>query len=142
MAMGNRSEERQAPLFVPTGDVARSPGHPFYERLNAVLSEEGFDAFAEERCARFYAERMGRPSMPPGVYFRLLMVGYSEGISSEREIAWRCADSRSLSSFLGYGPTEATPSHGTLSRTRRLIDLETHREVFAWILGVLTGRAC
>lgn len=140
MAMGNRSEERQAPLFVPTGELARSPGHPFYERLNAVLREEGFDAFAEERCARFYAEKMGRPSMPPGVYFRLLMVGYFEGIGSEREIAWRCADSRSLSSFLGYGPTEATPSHGTLSRTRRLLDLETHREVFAWILAVLAGR--
>jgi len=140
MAMGNRSEERQAALFVPTGDLARSPGHPFYERLNAVLSEEGFDAFAGERCAGFYAERMGRPSMPPGVYFRLLMVGYFEGIGSEREIAWRCADSRSLSSFLGYGPTEGTPSHGTLSRTRRLIDLETHREVFAWILGVLASR--
>ena len=140
MAMGNRSEERQAPLFVPTGDLARSPGHPFYERLNVVLSEESFDAFAEERCASFYAETMGRPSMPPGVYFRLLMVGYFEGIGSEREIAWRCADSRSLSSFLGFGPTEGTPSHGTLSRTRRLIDLETHREVFAWILGVLASR--
>lgn len=140
MAMGNRQSERQIPLFVPSSELARSPGHPFYERVNALLAEEGFDAFAEERCARFYAEKLGRPSMAPGVYFRLLMVGYFEGIGSEREIAWRCADSRSLSSFLGYGPTEVTPSHSTLSYTRRLLDLETHREVFGWILSVLGRR--
>jgi transposase len=140
MAMGNRPSERQEPLFVPAGELARSPGHPFYERVNALLSEEGFDAFVEERCAHFYAPTMGRPSMAPGVYFRLLMVGYFEGIGSEREIAWRCADSRSLSSFLGYGPTEVTPNHSTLSKTRRLLDLETHREVFGWILSVLGRR--
>ena len=140
MAMGNRPEERQPPLFVPTGQLARSPGHPFYERLNELLADEGFDRFVEDRCASFYAATMGRPSMAPGVYFRLLMVGYFEGISSEREIAWRCADSRSLSSFLGFDPTEATPNHSTLSRTRRLLDLETHREVFGWILEMLGRR--
>jgi len=140
MAMGHRPTERQSALFVPLSELARSPGHPFYERVNALLSEEGFDAFVEERCASFYAETMGRPSMAPGVYFRLLMVGYFEGIGSEREIAWRCADSRSLSSFLGYGPAEATPTHVTLSKTRRLLDLETHREVFGWILSVLGRR--
>lgn len=140
MAMGNRPTERQEPLFVPAGELARSPGHPFYERVNALLSEEGFDAFVEERCAGFYAPKMGRPSVPPGVYFRLLMVGYFEGIASEREIAWRCADSLSLRSFLGYALGEATPSHGTLSKTRRLIDLETHREVFGWMLSVLARR--
>jgi transposase len=140
MAMGNRPTERQSALFVPTGQLARSPGHPFYERVNTLLAEEGFDVFVEERCARFYAPKMGRPSMAPGVYFRLLMVGYFEGISSEREIAWRCADSRSLSSFLGYGPTEVTPTHVTLSKTRRLLDLETHREVFGWVLSVLGQR--
>jgi len=147
MAMGSRSDRQQEALFVPSKDLARSPGHPFYERVNALLAEEGFDSFVEARCARFYAEKMGRPSTRPGVYFRLLMVGYFEGISSEREIAWRCADSRSLSSFLGYGPTESTPNHSTLSRTRRLIDLETHREVFGWVLetlgrrGLLKGRS-
>lgn len=140
MAMGNRPEERQSPLFVPTGQLARSPGHPFYERVNTLLAEEGFDRFVEERCARFYAAKMGRPSMAPGVYFRLLMVGFFEGIGSEREIAWRCADSRSLASFLGYGPAEATPDHSTLSRTRRLLDLETHREIFGWALAVLARR--
>ena len=140
MAMGHRPTERQSALFVSASELAPSPGHPFYERVNALLSEEGFDGFVEERCASFYAETMGRPSMAPGVYFRLLMVGYFEGIGSEREIAWRCADSRSLSSFLGYGPTEATPTHVTLSKTRRLLDLETHREVFGWILSVLGRR--
>lgn len=140
MAMGNRSEEQQEALFVPTGKLARSPGHPFYERVNALLADEGFDAFVEERCAGFYAETKGRPSMPPGVYFRLLMVGYFEGIGSEREIAWRCADSLSLRRFLGYALEKATPNHSTLSRTRRLIDLETHREVFGWILELLGRR--
>ncbi len=140
MAMGSRRTERQAPLFVPSGELARSPGHPFYERVNALLAEEGFDAFVESRCAGFYAEKIGRPSLAPGVYFRLLMVGYFEGIGSEREIAWRCADSLSLRSFLGYDLEQSTPSHSTLSYTRRLLDLETHREVFAWILSVLGRR--
>jgi len=140
MAMGNRGRGQQESLFVPTSDLARSPGHPFYDRLNKILAEEGFDPFVEEQCAGFYAKRMGRPSIPPGVYFRFLMVGYFEGISSERAIAWRCADSRSLATFLGYGPTERTPDHSTLSRTRRLIDVETHRKVFGWILDVLARR--
>jgi transposase len=140
MAMGNRPPERQSPLFVATGSLAQSPGHPFYERMNALFAEEGFDRFVESRCARFFAETIGRPGTPPGVYFRMLMVGYFEGIGSEREIAWRCADSRSLASFLGYGPSEATPDHSTLSRTRRLVDLETHREIFTWILAVLGRR--
>ena len=140
MAMGNRSTKQQPPLFVPTDKLARSPGHPFYERVNTLLAEEGFDAFVEERCASFYAAKMGRPSMPPGVYFRLLMVGYFEGIGSEREIAWRCADSLSLRSFLGYDLEQGTPDHSTLSRTRRLLDLETHREVFSWMLSALGRR--
>jgi transposase len=122
---------------VASGDLARSPGHPFYDRLNKLLIENEFDRFVEDRCREFYASNKGRPSMPPGVYFRLLMVGYFEGIGSERAIAWRCADSRSLSSFLGYEPTETTPNHSTLSRTRRLLDLETHGDVFTWILTLL-----
>ena len=137
MSMGKRAAERQPGLFVATGDLARSPGHPFYDRLNELLLENDFDAFVEDRCKGFYASKTGRPSMPPGVYFRLLMIGYFEGIGSERAIAWRCADSRSLSSFLGYEPTESTPDHCTLSRTRRLLDLETHGEVFTWILTLL-----
>lgn len=140
MAMGSRPAARQSPLFVPAGSLASSPGHPFYERVGQLLAEEGFDRFVEERCRAFYADKIGRPSMPPGVYFRLLMIGYFEGIGSEREIAWRCADSLSLRRFLGYDLDKATPDHSTLSRTRRLIDLETHREVFGWVLEVLSRR--
>jgi transposase len=114
MAMGKLPTERQPELFVASGDLARSPGHPFYDRLNTLLLENGFDRFVEDRCSAFYSSKIGRPSMPPGVYFRFLMVGYFEGIGSERAIAWRCADSRSLSSFLGYSPTESTPDHCTL----------------------------
>ncbi|MFT7461881.1 MAG: transposase [Pseudohongiellaceae bacterium] len=140
MAMGNRASEQQSALFVPSGKLARSPGHPFYERVNSLLAGESFDSFVEERCAKFYADKMGRPGLPPGVYFRLLMVGYFEGSSSEREIAWRCADSLSLRGFLGYALEQATTNHSTLSATRRLIDLETHREVFGWILSLLGRR--
>jgi transposase len=136
MAM-KRRKPKQAEFWVPTADLARSPGHPFYERLNRLLSEHGFDPFVEERCAKFYAERMGRPSIPPGVYFRMLLVGYFEGLDSEREIAWRCADSLSLREFLGYGPGEAPPDHSTLSVIRRRIDVETHQEVFGWVLELL-----
>jgi transposase len=117
--------------------LARSAGHPFYERLNAVLDEHGFDEFAEQQCRRFYAEKLGRPSITPGTYFRLLLVGYFEGIDSERGIAWRVADSLSLRQFLGYGLDEVTPDHSTISRNRRLIDVETHQQVFGWVLGVL-----
>ena len=137
MAMGRRERERQDTLWVATGELARSPGHPFYERLNRLLDEAGFDAFVEEQCSQFYAERMGRPSLAPAVYFRLLLIGYFEGIDSERGIAWRVSDSLTLREFLGLELSQSPPDHSTLSRTRRLIDLECHQEVFAWILGVL-----
>ena len=137
MAMGQRRGERQETLFVPSGTLAKSPGHPFYEALNGLLTEARFDRFVEDRCASFYAETMGRPGTPPGVYFRMLMIGYFEGLSSERGIAWRCADSLALRMFLGYGLDEMPPDHSTLSRTRRLLDLETHREVFTHVLGLL-----
>src|SRR5512137_278909 len=101
MAIGRRKSARQADLWVSTSDLARSPGHPFYERVNVLLSKAGFDAFVEERCAKFYAEKMGRPGLPPSVYVRMLLVGYFEGLDSERGIAWRCADSLALRSFLG-----------------------------------------
>ena len=137
MAMGRRSQESQDVLWVEAGELARSPGHPFYERLNRLLDEEGFDALVEEQCSRFYAERMGRPSLAPAVYFRLLLIGYFEGIGSERGIAWRVSDSLTLREFLGLELSQSPPDHSTLSRTRRLIDVECHQEVFAWILGVL-----
>jgi transposase len=107
---------------------------PLYRRLNQLLTGHGFDDFAEAQCATFYAETMGRPSLPPGIYFRLLLIGYFEGINSERGIAWRAADSLALRDFLGLGLTEAPPDHSTISRTRRLIAVETHRAVFTWIL--------
>ena len=137
MAMGKRSTGHQETLWVETASLARTPGHPFYERLNALLEEHGFDAMAEQACARFYADGVGRPSTPPGVYFRMLFIGFFEGIDSERGIAWRTADSMALRAFLGYDLTDTTPDHSNLSRTRRRIDLETHQRVFDWVLAVL-----
>ncbi len=136
MAMGKR-RKRQRGLWVPTSSLAKSPGHPFYERLSRVLDEEGFDAFAEEECARFYAPKMGRPSLAPGVYFRLLLIGYFECIDSERGLAWRVADSITLREFLGLELSDAPPDHTTISRTRRLIDLETHQAVSGWVFRLL-----
>lgn len=140
MAMGHRSEERQTSLFIPSGEIDAAPGHVFYDRLSALLKKHGFDAFVEERCRPFYAERMGRPSLPPGTYFRMLMIGYFEGLDSERGIAWRCRDSLSLRAFLGISLTERTPDHSTLCKLRQLFDLETHREVFAWVLALLAKK--
>src|SRR5713226_5511978 len=145
MAMGKRTSE-QAPMWIPTTDLPVSPGHPFYARLNAILDEAGFDRFAEEQCRPFYAAVMGRPSLPPGRYFRLLLLGYFEGLDSERGIAWRAADSLAVRSFVGLGLDVAAPDHSTISRTRRLIDVETHRAVFTWVqerlvaAGLLKGR--
>ena len=119
-------------MWVAAVDLPVSPGHPFYTRLNTILDEAGFDRFAEAECAAFYAPVMGRPSLPPGRYFRLLLIGYFEGIDSERGIAWRVADSLALRSFLGLDVDAAAPDHSTISRTRRLIDGETHRAVFTW----------
>jgi transposase len=142
MAMGTRKDrERQEDLWVAYTDMAVGPGHPFYVRLNEVLDGEGFDAFVEKLCARYYAEKLGRPGLTPGIYFRSLMIGYFEGIESERGIAWRLKDSLSLRRFLGIALDEDTPDHSTISRTRRLIDLETHKQVFSWVLGLLADRA-
>ena len=137
MAMGKRPAARQAsPMWVDTADLPTSDGHPYFERLNRVLADSGFDAFVEELCAAFYADRLGRPSLRPGRYFRMLFIGYFEGLSSERGIAWRVADSLSLRSFLDLELTAAAPDHSTLSRTRRRIDVETHEAVFTWVLDV------
>ncbi len=141
MAMGTRKHrQRQEGLWITHSELATAPGHPFYERLSQLLDSEKFDEFAEGQCARFYDASNGRPSLPPGTYFRLLMIGYFEGLDSERGIAWRVADSLALRQFLGMGLDEQTPNHSTLSRTRRLIDLETHRSVFGWALGRLADR--
>lgn len=138
--MGRRRDRARTPaLWIATNELPRPGGHPFYQRLNQVLDEHHFDVFVEEECASFYAANVGRRSLTPGTYFRLLLIGYFEGIDSERGIAWRTADSLALRSFLGFTLDEAPPEHSTISRTRRLIDLETHRAVFTWILQVLAS---
>jgi transposase len=138
MAMGRRKDRaRTSGLWIAANELPRTGGHPFYQRLNQVLDAHAFDAFVEAQCAPFYAEGVGRPGLTPGTYFRLLLIGYFEGIDSERGIAWRTADSLALRGFLGLGLEETPPEHSTISRTRRLIDLETHRAVFTWILQVL-----
>src|SRR5437899_6818915 len=145
MAMGKRKRE-QAPLWIPTTELPVSPGHPFYVRLNTILDAAGFDRFVEEQCRAFYAPVMGRPSLAPGRYFRLLLIGYFEGLDSERGIAWRAADSLAVRTFLGLGLEDGAPDHSTISRTRRLIDVETHRAVFTWVqerlveAGLLKGQ--
>jgi len=140
MALGKRRQSKQQDLFIPATAVRRSPGHPFYERLNAVLREAEFDRRIEELCAPLYAEKRGRPSIPPGVYFRMLFVGYFEGIDSQRGIAWRCADSRSLQDFLGLRPTERTPDHSSLTRVRQRLSLEIHQEAFALVVRIAKDR--
>src|ERR1700674_4289835 len=128
------------------GNLTKSPGHPFYTRLNALLDAADFDRFVEGQCARFYAPVMGRPSLAPGRYFRLLLVGYFEGIDSERGMAWRASDSLAVRSFLRLPVEEPPPDHSTISRTRRAIDLESHRAVFTWVqqrlaaAGLLKGK--
>jgi transposase len=139
--MGRKEQHRrQEELWIAHTDLPRTVGHPFYEQLNRLLEEHGFDEYVEQQCAPFYAEKMGRPSLAPGRYFRLLLIGYFEGIDSERGIAWRAADSLGLRNFLGVGLNEMPPDHSTISRTRRLIDVETHRAVFGWVLELLAEK--
>jgi len=140
MAMGRRRREEQGALWIAASELPQSGGHPFYQQVNKILDAEGFDGFVEKQCRAFYADRMGRSSLPPAVYFRMLLIGYFEGIDSERGIAWRVADSLALRRFLGYGLTDQTADHSTISRNRRLIDVETHQEVFTWVLAVLARR--
>jgi len=136
--MGRKSRgEEQERFWIPCKDLPRTVAHPFYEQVNRWLEKHGFDQFAECACAQFYASRMGRPSLAPGVYFRLLLIGYFEGIDSERGIAWRAADSLALRHFLGLRLEQTPADHSTISRTRRLIAVETHQEVFGWVLARL-----
>ena len=137
MALGKRKQVRQTELWVAATELPTTSAHPFYSKLNEVLAKHGFDRFAEEACKEFYAPTMGRPGIPPGNYFRLIMLGYFEGLTSERGIAWRVQDSLSLRKFLGISITEKTPDHSTISKTRRLIDTETHDAIFSWVLQVL-----
>ena len=140
MALGKRKTQQQERIWIEAASLRRPASHPFYERLNQILEEKKFDEFSELQSHKFYSEGTGRPGLAPGIYFRLLLIGYFEGIDSERGIAWRVSDSMSLRSFLEIGPDEATPDHSTISRTRRLIDMETHQSIFSWILEILGGR--
>jgi transposase len=134
MSMGTKSSEQQE-LWVATGDLPKSPGHPFYKRLNTILAEARFDRMVEELCEPFYA-KSGRRSIPPGVYFRMLLIGYFEGIGSQRGIAWRCHDSFSLKDFLGFGVTDASPDHSSLTYIRKRLPLEVHHRVFLFVLEI------
>lgn len=136
MALGRRRAERQGELWVSFDQLPKSIGHVFYEKLNGMLLEAGFDRFAEDLCAPYYAEVRGRPSVPPGTYFRMLLVGYFEGIDSQRGIAWRCADSLSLRTFLGIAMGAQSPDHSTLSVIRSRLPEEAHVAVFQWVLNL------
>src|SRR6266404_471528 len=141
MAMGRRKKRvRQEGLWTPTAALPVSASHPFYQRLNQILDENKFDEYVETICEEFYAGEVGRPGLSPGMYFRLLMVGYFEGIDSERGIAWRASDSLSIRSFVRIALEESVPDHSTISRTRRLMDVETHQAVFQWVLAVLAEK--
>jgi len=137
MAMGKR-KVRQEDLFIMADRLPKSDGHPFYQQLNKLLAEANFDRWIEGRCRRYYEqeEKRGQPSIPPGVYFRILLVGYFEGIDSQRGIAWRCADSLSLRAFLGVPLSEKTPDHSSLTRTRKRLPPEVFEEVFQFVLRI------
>ncbi len=140
MALGRRKRERQTELWIASGDLPRSGGHPFYEKLNGLLAETDFDDYVEQLCRPYYAEDLGRPGIPPGVYFRMLFIGYFEGLDSQRGIAWRCADSLALKRFLGYGLTDATPEHSSLTNTRKRLPQAVHEQVFALVLSMAAAK--
>jgi transposase len=141
-----RRESEQSGMWVATHELPRSPGHVFYEKLNEVLEKGRFDRFVEELCEPHYADGQGRPSIQPGVYFRMLFVGYFEGLSSQRGIAWRCADSLSLRSFLGVAVTARTPEHSSMTRIRKRLPEGVFEKVFGFVLeiaveyGLLKGK--
>jgi transposase len=139
MALGKRKTEQQG-LWVVTTDLPKSPGHPFYLKLNQLLAEADFDPWIENLCQPYYAAVMGRPSVPPGVYFRMILMGYFEGIASQRGIAWRCSDSRSLAEFLGVPQDKTTPDHSSLSRTHQRLPLEIHEQVFTFVLKIAADK--
>jgi transposase len=136
MSMGRWQADHQAELWVPPAELPQSPGHVFYDKLNALLAEAHFDAYVEELCREYYADGAGRESLPPGVYFRMLFVGYFEGLDSQRGIAWRCADSLSLRAFLGVPLSEATPDHSSLTKIRQRLPLDVHERIFLHVLAI------
>ncbi len=136
MGMGHRPAERQADLWAVTTDLPQSPSHAFDDKLNGLLAEAGFDRYAEGLCQPYYADGKGRGSIPPGVYFRMLFVGYFEGLDSQRAIAWRCSDSLSLRAFLGIPRTEPTPDHSSLTHIRQRLPLGVHERVFLHVLKI------
>ena len=138
MAM-RRETGIQDDLVATWAEMPRSPGHAFYDRLQA-LKEAGFDAFVEDLCKPYYAPRMGAPSLPPGRYFRMHMVGYFEGIDSERGICWRCSDSLSLREFLRLASRDKVADHSWLSKTRSRLPHEVHEKVFGWVLSLVAER--
>ena len=146
MALGRRDQEQQGSFWIAADELPRSKGHVFYGKLNELLREAGFDAFVESLCEPYYHGTMGRPGIPPGVYFRMLLVGYFEGLGSQRGIAWRCADSLSLREFLGVPLAEETPDHSSLTRVRDRLPLSVHVAVFQFVLrladehGLLKGK--
>jgi transposase len=139
MALGRRGAKQQD-LWVAATNLPQAPGHPFYQKLNQLLAEAGFDAYVEELCRPFYAEKVGRPGIPPGTYFRMLFIGYFEGLDSQRGIAWRCSDSRSLQSFLGFLADEATPDHSSLTVIRQRLPETVHEQVFAFVLRIAEAK--
>ena len=136
MAMGKREAERQQELFVTADKLPRSPGHIFYVKLNQLLADAEFDRWVEALCEPHYAARKGRPSVPPGTYFRMLFVGYFEGLNAQRAIAWRCSDSLSIRTFLGVALVDDTPDHSSLSYIRDRLPLDVHQQVFVKILAI------
>ncbi len=136
MAMGKRDSEQQQDLFITHDKLPRSAGHVFYRKLNQLLSEGSFDRWIEALCEPYYCQGQGRPSVPPGQYFRMLLVGYFEGIGSQRGIAWRCSDSLSLREFLGIPLGKDSPDHSSLSYIRNRLPHSVHEEVFVWVLAL------
>jgi transposase len=135
MALG-KHQPSQSELFIPSANVVKGPGHPFYSKLDQVLQEAGFDDHVEKLCEPYYKEG-GRPSIPPGVYFRMVLIGYFEGLDSQRGIAWRCADSLGLRTFLGYSIREETPVHASMTIIRKRLPESIFDQVFSFVLGLL-----
>lgn len=146
MAIGRRKSERQRDFWVAEEDLPKSEGHAFYRKLNELLRVAGFDKHVESLCEEYYHDTMGRPGIPPSTYFRMLMVGYFEGIGSQRGIAWRCADSLSLRDYLGIGLTENTPDHSSMTRVRDRLPYDVYESIFQWVMklasekGLLKGK--
>ena len=140
MAIGRRKSERQRDFWVSEEDLPKSSGHAFYRKLDELLGEAEFDQHVESLCEEYYHDSIGRPGIPPGTYFRMLMVGYFEGIGSQRGIAWRCSDSLSLRDYLGVGPTKKTPDHSSMTRVRDRLPYEIHAAIFQWVLKLASEK--